>query len=124
VEQLRRQALAIGLIDLLIALLIERNRPEGQRSERFMAAQRLKFRCVLDSLEAVAPALAAEPFAMGHAAIGTALAYADFRFPELGWREDRPALALWHEGFVALPAYRADPFFDELAAARAAGGKA
>lgn len=124
VEQLRRQALGIGLIDLLIALLIERNRPEGERSQRFMAAQRLKFHAVLDSLERLAPALTTEPFAMGHAAIGVALAYADFRFPELPWRAERPALARWHEGFVALPAYRADPFFDELAAPRAAEGKA
>lgn len=124
VEQLRRQALGIGLIDLLIALLIERNRPEAQRAERFMDAQRMKFRTVLDSLERLAPALTAEPFAMGHAAIGVALAYADFRFPELPWREARPALARWHEHFVALPAYRADPFFDELAAAPVAECKA
>jgi glutathione S-transferase len=119
-EQLRRQALAIGLIDLLIALLIERNRPAGAQSAGFIAAQKTKFDAVIDTFERLAQALRDEPFAMGHIAIGTALAYADFRFPDLEWHGRAPELARWHAGFVTLPCYLADPFFNELAARRAA----
>ena len=33
-----------------------------------------------------------------------ALAYLDFRFAHIGWREGRPALADWYAGFSARPA--------------------
>ena len=68
----------------------------------------------------LAPALASEPFRMGHVAIGVALSYSDFRFPALEWRKGRKALADWHASFEKRPSYRADPFFDEIAAAAAA----
>ena len=35
-----------------------------------------------------AGALSQSPFSIGHIAIGAALSYIDFRFPELAWRKD------------------------------------
>lgn len=118
--QLRRQALGIGLIDLLLSWLLERNRPAEKQMPKVIEALNVKYDKVLDELEETASALAAEPFRMGHVAIGVALSYSDFRFPALDWRAGRKTLADWHAGFVQRPSYQADPFFDEIAAAAAA----
>tara|TARA_R110002020_G_scaffold458434_1_gene675846 strand:+ start:35337 stop:35996 length:660 start_codon:yes stop_codon:yes gene_type:complete len=115
--ELRRTALGIGLVDLLLSWLLERNRPEAKQQPAIIAALGLKYAKVLDELEALAKQLASEPFRMGHVAIGTALSYSDFRFPALDWRAGRPALAAWHQSFEARPSYQSDPFFDEIAAA-------
>jgi glutathione S-transferase len=122
--ELRRQALGIGLIDLLLSWLIERNRPAEMQNGKFIDALKIKYETVLDELEQLADVLASSPFRMGHVAIGTALSYSDFRFATLDWRAGRPALAAWHDFFVARPSYQADPFFDEIAAAAAAAAAA
>jgi glutathione S-transferase len=118
--QLRRQALGVGLIDLLLSWLLERNRPVEKQQPKVIEALQIKYSKVLDTLEEMAPALASEPFRMGHVAIGVALSYSDFRFPTLEWRKGRKALADWHASFEKRPSYQADPFFDEVAAAAAA----
>ena len=117
--QLRRQALGIGLIDLLLSWLLERNRPAEKQEAPVIEALGIKYDKVLDELNAIAPDLNAEPFRMGHVFIGTALSYSDFRFASLEWRTGRHELAAWHETFVARPSYQADPFFDEIAAEQA-----
>jgi glutathione S-transferase len=38
-------------------------------------------------------------FTLGHAATGCALGYLDLRFPEKDWRNGRPELSAWYEGF-------------------------
>ena len=116
----QRTALGVGLIDLLISWLIERNRPEEHRNQRFIEAVKAKYEKVLDELEKLAPRLQTEPFRMGHVAIGTALSYSNFRFPAQKWEERRPVLARWPARFEERPSYKADPFFDELAAEAAA----
>lgn len=119
-EALRRLGLGIGLIDLLLSWVTERNRPGATRAEEFTAALRAKYDAVLDHLEGQeATDLHASPFTIGQAAIGTALSYSDFRFPAMDWRSGRPALAGWHADFLTIPAVAADPFFDDLAAAAA-----
>lgn len=121
--ELRRTVLGVGLIDMLLLWLLERNRPQETQQPRFIEAIRMKYAKVMDELEALAPRLKAAPFRMGHVAIGTALSYSNFRFPAEKWREGRPALTAWHETFEDRPSYKADPFFDELAAKAAEAGK-
>jgi glutathione S-transferase len=122
--ELRRQALGVGLIDLLLSWLLERNRPEEKQLPGVIRAIKIKYERVLDELEQIAPDLASSPFRMGHAAIGTALSYSDFRFGAVDWRTGRSRLAAWHAEFVKRPCYLADPFFDEIAAAAEAQRKA
>lgn len=114
--ELRRQALGVGLIDLLLSWLLERNRPEEKQLPGVIGAIRIKYTRVLDELEELAPQLASSPFRMGHVAIGVALSYSDFRFTAVDWRTGRSRLAEWHAQFVKRPSYLADPFFDEIAA--------
>lgn len=118
--ELRRQALGIGLVDLLLSWLLERNRPTHMQRPQLIDAAKVKYDKVLDELGALAPILSSSPFRMGHIAIGTALSYSNFRFPAIDWRAGRGELAAWHSSFENRPSYRADPFFDEIAAAAAA----
>ena len=109
-EALSRQALASGLLDVLILWRNEREKP--QPSETWLAAFAAKTRATLDRFERDAPAIAAKPFDVGHIALGCALSYLDFRFGNLRWRDGRPALASWHEGFVARPSAKATETVD------------
>jgi glutathione S-transferase len=91
----------------------EQLRPSERRSHKHIDAWRLKTVMSVDALEDEAEALAASRFSIGHIAIGVALGYIDFRFPELGWRSGRPKLAAWHGTFVARPSARATEPIDE-----------
>ena len=110
---LRDQALGDGLLDVLMVRLIERLRPEAQRSPRIVSANERKTAAALDRLEADTAALDGRPFDIGHVAVGTALGYVDFRFASDAWREGRPRLAAWHAGFAERPSVRAVPLRDE-----------
>jgi glutathione S-transferase len=47
------------------------------------------------------------PRTIGHIAIACTLGYLDFRFPDDGWRQRHPKLALWYEDFAELPGMKA-----------------
>ena len=91
----------------------ERDRPEGRRLPELLDSFALKTRATLDRLERDAPDLSAARFGIGHIATGCCLSYLDFRFPDLGWRGGRPALAAWHEGFRTRPSAQATEIVDE-----------
>lgn len=104
---LRWQALGDGLLDLLVLWRNELIRPAEVRSQPHLAAFEAKVEAALDRLETETAALDAAPFGIGHIAVGVALSYIGFRFPERDWRTTRPALAAWHAGFAARPSVRA-----------------
>jgi glutathione S-transferase len=108
---LRRHALGTGFLDMLILWRYERARVEPHPG--VLAGFEGKAAATLAALEAEAPALGRDAFSIGHLALGCALGYLDFRFAELGWREGRPALAAWAEGFAARPSVRAVPVMDD-----------
>ena len=110
---LRRQSLGDGMLDTLLMWRGEATRPPEQQSIKHMQAWRLKTKVSVDMLEEEAGALAASRFSIGHIALGTALGYIDFRFPELAWRDRHPRLKAWHDGFAARPSVRANEPVDE-----------
>lgn len=101
-----RTATGIGLLDLLVGWLAEYRKPEAERNAELHNALMLKFTTALDRLEADASDIAATPFGIAHAAIGSALAYADFRFPDIDWREGRPHLASLIQDITARPSFK------------------
>lgn len=105
-------ALGNGLLDLLVLWRNERDKPQERQTPKWLAGFALKTTATLDRLQAMAPALEAAPFGIGHVAIGCALSYLDFRFAALGWRTGRPELAAWHAGFEARPSVRATQVAD------------
>lgn len=109
---LKRQALADGLQDTLLAWLMERIKPAEQQQAALVDGCRLKLATVLDGMETDAAELTRASFGIGHIAVGVALSYVDFRFAGENWRDGRPALAAWHAGFAARPSMMATEHAD------------
>ena len=92
------EALADGLLDASILARLEAvwaGRTDGQRSQAWIDRQMDK---VQQSLQAMSGGLADKPFCSGihlslsDIAVGCAVGYLDFRFPQIDWRTPYPNL--------------------------------
>lgn len=101
ITALRRQALADGLLDTLLAWLMERAKPAELQQAALIDGCRMKLRAVLAAMESDAAALERAPLSIGQIATGVALAYLDFRFEPENWRQGHPQLTAWHAAFDA-----------------------
>jgi glutathione S-transferase len=93
------EALADGICDAAILARLEANWPgrtPEQRSQAWIDRQMTKVRA---SLVAVSTGVADKPWCTGihmtlaDIAVGCALNYLSFRFPDIGWRDEQPNLA-------------------------------
>ena len=100
------QALGDGMSEAGVLKLLETRRPEEMQYEKWMARQTAAVLRAMDSLESDADGLEGAP-TIGHVAVGCSLGWLDFRFADLGWRQDRPGLAEWFEGFSERPSMTA-----------------
>jgi len=106
-QVLRNEALADGVLDAAVLVFIERNkRDEAQRSAWWEQLQLDTVARALDVMEGLADGFEAEPD-LGQLTFACALGYLDFRFPELEWRQGRPALDRWYETFASRPSLQA-----------------
>ena len=103
---LRRQALADGVMDAGVLVRGEMLRPAGEKSEGFIARQKVKMANSLDALEAEADKLG-DRLDIGLIAIAAALGYVDFRFAADNWRAKRPKLARWYDRIAQRPSMQA-----------------
>jgi glutathione S-transferase len=110
---LRRQALADGLLDLLLVWRQELARRAEWRSDPHLAAYDNKVTATLNMLEGEIDDIRSRSFGLAHIAIGCTLSYADFRFADLGWRSGRPRLQAWHTEFEARPSVKATDIVDD-----------
>jgi glutathione S-transferase len=92
------EALADGVMDAGVLLRLEAtwpHRAEGERSQAWMDRQRIK---VVAGIAAMAKGLGDKPFCSGihlslsDIAVGCALGWLDYRFPEIDWRSGQPNL--------------------------------
>jgi len=97
------EALADGVLDALILARLEGHwggRPKAQRCQAWIDRQLAKTHA---SLKAMSQGLGDKPFCAGiylslaDIAVGCALGYVDFRFPEIDWRAAYPNLAKLYE---------------------------
>jgi len=101
-ETLTLEALGDGICDAAILIRYETVlRPESLRWDDWLEGQWGKIDRALDIVESRWIAHLAGPFDLGHAALGCALGYLDFRYGERDWRGPRPQLTAWYDGFVA-----------------------
>lgn len=105
------EALADGLMDAAILARLEATwtgRTKAQRSQAWIDRQMLK---VHDALKAMARGLGEKPFCTGihltlaDIAVGCALGYLDFRFPDINWRADYANLGKLHEKLAQRPSF-------------------
>lgn len=98
------EALADGVLDALILARLEHGwsgRQDGERSQAWIDRQMHK---VDASLKAMAKGLGEKPWCCGGThltladiAVGCALGYLDFRFPQIDWRGEHANLARLHD---------------------------
>ena len=112
-DVMRRIALGVGVLDLLVGWLAEHRKPAAEQDAEFNDAMALKFAAALDVLERESAALSGQSFDMAQAAIGAALAYADFRYGDIAWRATRPELTKWFESVASRPSFKATEHRDE-----------
>jgi glutathione S-transferase len=103
---LTEQALADGILDAALLARYEGTlRPENLRWSEWIAGQMDKIKVGLAHAEKSFDG--SDRLDIGRVSLGCALGYLDFRFGDLGWRQQCPKLAKWFEKFSALPAMQA-----------------
>ena len=105
------EALADGLMDAAILARLEATwagRSKAQRSQAWIDRQMVK---VNDAVKAMARGLGEKPFCAGihlslaDIAVGCALGYLDFRFPQIDWRTEYPNLTKLAEKLAQRPSF-------------------
>ena len=105
------EALADGLLDASILARLEATwsgRTAEQRSPAWIERQ---MRAVHNALKAMGQGLGEKPhcagthFSLADVAVGCALGYLDFRFPEIDWRTPYPNLQRLYEKLAARPSF-------------------
>jgi glutathione S-transferase len=92
----RWEALADGVCDAAALVFMEKKRPVAQQSPEWIRRQMAK---VNAGLKAMSEELGqqnwctGEIFCLADIAVGCALGYLEFRFPELDWRREHPNLS-------------------------------
>lgn len=102
-QTLRLQALADGIMGNAVATVYEHRRPESQRSPEWQQRRRAGILRAARVLESQSKMLAG-PLHLGTIAVACALAYLDFRLPEIEWRVDHPRMAQTFDTLASLPA--------------------
>jgi len=96
IEVRRWEALADGIVDAGALARAEGQRPSHEQSPSWTDRQMAKVARGLDALESQLGARAyccGNNLTLADVAVGACLGWLDFRFPQLGWRADRPNLA-------------------------------
>ena len=105
------EALADGVMDAAILARMEAvwaGRGEGERSQAWIDRQLGK---IAHALSAMGQGLADKPFCSGihlslsDIAVGCALGYLDFRFPQIGWRSAHPNLHKLYDKLSQRPSF-------------------
>jgi glutathione S-transferase len=105
-EVLSRHALAQGLLETLVKLFGERKRTSDPLQPAYVDAFSKKFFRGLPALDVHYRSVRSS-FDVGDIAVGCALSYADFRFPQYDWRAGHPALAAYYAHIAERPSMRA-----------------
>ncbi len=93
------EALADGLLDAGVSMRLEKtwtHRADGERSRAWIDRQALRIEAALHSISqglGDKAFCAGTHFSLADIAVGCALGWLDFRFPEIAWRTEFPNLA-------------------------------
>ena len=99
----RIEVAADGLLEMGVKLVLEKRRPESERSPSWMARWSENMSRALDVLEAAD--LTADDFHMGTLTAGVAVSWIGFRHPDFDWMTGRPRLVALQAGLEARPSF-------------------
>ena len=105
------EALADGLLDAAILARLEATwdgRTEEQRSQAWIDRQLGKIHASVNSMSQVlgdTAFCAGIYLSLADIAVGVALSYLDFRFPQIDWRTDHPNLIRLHDKLMLRPSF-------------------
>lgn len=98
--------LALGLMEAAVGRVMERLRPEAERSRAFIDKCDRRVRNVVAKFESVSAEICTPDARMDRLAVAIALEYMDFRL-DYPWRQDAPTLAAWMETETLRPSLAA-----------------
>lgn len=104
----RWHALAQGILDATVARLTETRRPPEKQMPEALTKQETKIAASLKFAAqhlAPGPWLAGQTLTLADIAMGTALAYVDFRYSN-AWRQTYPPLAAWAQNIASRPSFQ------------------
>lgn len=104
----RWHALADGIIDAVVARMIETNRPEQYRMDEAIEKQERKIAAALTVINRATrdrEFILGDTYTMADLSIGVAMEYIDFRYPH-DWRDRYPELSFWLASVSVRPAFR------------------
>jgi glutathione S-transferase len=104
------EALADGISDAVVLVVLERSRPTDLQSGDWIGRQTRKIEAATVELARLLGAsewLTPSGFGLADVAAGCALGYLDLRFPEFDWRSPHSALASYFARLDARPSFAA-----------------
>lgn len=106
------EALADGTNDAASAARLEQTWPgrtEAQRSQAWIDRQFGKINAAIKAMAAGlgdAPWMCGNHFSLADIAVGTALGYVEFRFPDMAWKQDYPNLSKLYAKLEQRPSFQ------------------
>lgn len=102
-------ATADGMTDAGVLLVVENlRRPAELKWDWWVERQTATMNKAMDVLESNAAGFGTDgPITIAEVTAGAGLGWVDLRFPDFGWRDNRPALAKWFESVSARPSFKA-----------------
>lgn len=110
VEHRRIEAIADGVCDAIVLIVLERNRPADRQSGDWVARQLAKVGSGVGALSRELDAnewFVADRMGLADIAVACMLGYLELRMPELAWRGVAPNLARFAGRMFARPAFAA-----------------
>jgi len=101
----RLETLANATLEMGVKLVLEKRRPEQERSPSWISRWTFNMGRSLDALEAAAPS--AEDFNMGVLSAGIAVSWVSFRHPDYDWQTGRPNLVALQAALEQRPSFQA-----------------
>lgn len=100
----RIETLAGAALEMGVKLVLEKRRPEGERSPSWMARWVENMGRTLDALETAE--LRPDPFDIGVISTGCAVTWIGFRHPEFDWQTGRPNLVRLRDALERRPSFQ------------------
>ena len=101
----RLETLANATLEMGVKLVLEKRRPEAERSPTWIARWTVNMGRSLDALEAAAPS--ADDFNMGVLSAGIPVSWVSFRHPDYDWQTGRPNLVALQAALEQRPSFQA-----------------